>query len=85
MIVPFIMPMTIDKIGIRNTTIFMAFFAVLGQYLFIIGLEHRSYNICLISRVIFGVSDSMTIVQQILMCMWFSAEQLPIAFSMMLF
>ena len=40
---------------------------------------------CLASRLIFGVSDSMTIVQQTIMCMWFNQEQLPIAFGMLLF
>jgi len=85
MIIPFVMPYTIEKIGIRNTTIIMSLCCVLGQYCFIIGLERKSYHFCLISRVIFGISDSMTIVQQILMCTWFTAEQLPIAFSLMLF
>ena len=40
---------------------------------------------CVLSRVVFGVSDMTTIMQQVIMCLWFSAEQLPIAYSILLF
>jgi len=39
----------------------------------------------LISRVVFGISDSMTVVQQTIMCMWFTNDQLPTAFGILLF
>lgn len=35
--------------------------------------------------MIFGISDSQTIVQQTILCMWFSSSQLTIANSMMMF
>lgn len=71
--------------GLRNITLLLTLFALIGQYIFIIGLEQKSYNYCLFSRLVFGISDSQTIVQQIIMCMWFTPEQLPIAMSMLLF
>ena len=40
---------------------------------------------CVFSRLIFGISDMNTIMQQLIMCLWFSPEQLPIAYSILLF
>ena len=84
-IVPFVLPWFLARAGIRVTTLLFAGFSLLGQWIFILGLENKSYYECLISRLVFGVSDSMTIVQQTIMCLWFGPEQLPIAFSMLLF
>ena len=36
--------------------------AALGQYIFILGLQHKSYKLLIVSRVVFGVSDMTTIV-----------------------
>jgi len=72
MIVPFVIPYFISRVGIRTTTLTFATCCTVGQYVFILGLQRKSYRECLISRIIFGVSDSMTIVQQTIMCLWFT-------------
>ena len=59
--------------------------AVLGQYIFIMGLREKNYMHCLISRFVFGLSDLVTIMQNIIMCTWFTPSQLPVAFSLLLF
>lgn len=59
--------------------------AALGQYLFILGLREKNYFHCLVSRFVFGVSDLVTILQNVIMCTWFTPAQLPVAFSLLLF
>ena len=60
--VPFILPWFLKRAGIRFTTIIFAIACVFGQWIFILGLEQKSYYECLISRLIFGISDSISII-----------------------
>ena len=85
MLFPFIVPLVLTKLGIRSLTVILALCALIGQWVFILGLETKSYVECTLSRFIFGVSDSMTILQSIYLCQWFTTEQLPIASSLLLF
>lgn len=74
MIVPLVLPEVLDKLGIRSVTILFALSCVAGQWVFILGLKHHVYMQCLMSRLIFGISDCMTIVQQLILCQWFNAD-----------
>ena len=40
---------------------------------------------CVVGRFLIGTTDSMTIFQQTIMCIWFPASQLPFAFGILLF
>lgn len=60
----------------------MSFF---GQLLFIYGLDQKSYSMCLISRLVFGVSDSLSIAQQCITCMLFPLDMLPVASAFIIF
>tara|TARA_B110000285_G_C14887037_1_gene496695 strand:- start:208 stop:684 length:477 start_codon:yes stop_codon:yes gene_type:complete len=84
-IFPFLLPHFLDRFGIKYTCIFIVVCCMMGQIIFMLGLQQHNYFYLLLSRFIFGVSDSMTIVQQIVMCTWFNTEQLPIAFGFLLF
>lgn len=84
-IFPFILPHFLDRVGLKYTCIFIVVSCLIGQILFMLGLQQHNYYYLLLSRFIFGISDSMTIVQQIIMCIWFNSEQLPIAFGFLLF
>lgn len=53
--------------------------------LFAIGLTDKDHYLCVVGRFFIGLSDSLTIFQQSLMCVWFPASQLPFAFGLMLF
>lgn len=57
MLLPFVFPYLLDHIGIQTTSLILSISAFLGQYLFILGLERKSYNILLLSRLVFGLSD----------------------------
>lgn len=85
MVVPFFLPLAIEKIGLFMTTLAFSGSCLVGQLLFIMGLQSRSYLTCLVGRVIFGVSDCMTISQQTIMCLWFDNDSLPLALSLLLF
>lgn len=85
MIVPFVMPFLMEHFGMKHACFLLALSAFVGQYLFILGLQYKNYSYCLFSRLVFGVSDSLTILQQTVLCLWFTNSQLPIAFSLMLF
>jgi hypothetical protein len=85
MFIPFLVPVFLDRYGLQYTSLTISGCCMLGQWMFIEGLKNKNYTQCLLSRLIFGVSDSMTIVQQTIMCMWFNQQQLPIAFGMLLF
>jgi len=53
--------------------------------LFAFGVEIRNFNLCLVGRFICGASDCIAVIQQTLVCQWFSATQLPIAYGILLF
>lgn len=85
LVFPFMLPWSIQKLGTRYTMYIIVACATLGQYIFIMGLREKNYFHCLVSRVVFGVSDLVTIMQNVIMCMWFTPSQLPVAFSLLLF
>ena len=73
-IFPFILPKFLEKVGVKYTCLCIVTSCLIGQVLFMVGLEQRNYYFLLLSRFIFGISDSMTIIQQFIMCIWFSNE-----------
>jgi len=68
MVLPFAMPFMLDKMGMKLSLLTLSTSAFLGQYIFILGIEKQSYMYCLVSRLIFGISDCQTILQQTIMC-----------------
>ena len=62
-IFPFILPHFLERAGIKYTCIFIVVCCLIGQVMFMLGLQQHNYYYLLLSRFIFGVSDSMTIVQ----------------------
>ena len=82
---PFGLPLFLEKAGTRNTTIMFVGASVAGQYMLIYGIHIKNYPVLILSRLVFGLSDLVPIMQQIIMCLWFTAEQLPIAVSLLLF
>lgn len=53
--------------------------------LFTLGLQVRSYYLLLIGRLVFGLSDSVSIFQHTILCYWFDAKSLPYVFGILLF
>jgi len=49
MLLPFVLPFFMDRAGLRATTLCFAAACVAGQWVFILGLEQKSYELCLIS------------------------------------
>ena len=61
-IMPFFIPMLMERVGIATTVILVTLTAQEGQRLFIWGLQSKSYQECALSRLVFGASDSLSIV-----------------------
>ena len=72
LVFPFMLPWSIQRLGTRYTMYIIVVSAVLGQYIFILGLRSRNYMHCLFSRFVFGISDLVTIMQNVIMCTWFT-------------
>jgi hypothetical protein len=51
----------------------------------VFGLMKKSHSLCLIGRFFIGLSDTMTILQRIILCIWFPPKMLPMALGIMLF
>ena len=83
MLVALVLPALINNVGLKNTTLFLVLICSLGQWGFIYGLHHQNYMICLLSRTIFGLSDCISIMQNTLLCMWFSNDEIPLALAFM--
>lgn len=65
--------------------IFFSTSCAVGQGLMVIGLINKSHTLCLIGRFFVGLSDTMTILQRIILCIWFQPNMLPMALGIMLF
>ena len=82
MLVALVLPAIIKNIGLKNTTFFLVVVCSLGQWGFIYGLQHHNYMICLLSRTVFGLSDCISIMQNTLICMWFTTNEIPLALAL---
>eukprot|EP00347_Sterkiella_histriomuscorum_P019370 403341886 len=82
---PFFLGQIVDRFGIKKCLLTLCGFCALGQMLFAIGLSAHNYNYLLIGRLIFGISDLVTVFQQTILCFWFDSHMLPFVFGMLLF
>lgn len=82
---PFFLNALVGRIGLRKSYLALVMLCCLGQFLFTLGLSTHNYNLCLIGRFVFGLSDSMTVFQHTILCLWFDANILPLVFGVLLF
>ena len=82
---PLILAVMMDKLALRPMLLTLSLLCAIGQMFFAIGLNDRDHWLCMLGRFLIGVSDSLSIFQQSLMCIWFTASQLPFAFGCLLF
>lgn len=62
-VLPFGLPFLIQYAGTQITTMLFVFSAVAGQWMLIYGLESKDYNMLFMSRLVFGLSDLIPILQ----------------------
>ena len=71
---PFGLPLLLERAGTRVTTLLFVGAAAAGQWLLIYGIDSRNYPVLVLSRLVFGLSDMVPIILQVIMCLWFTAE-----------
>ena len=81
---PFIINFALDHFSLKTLMFSIIVICIAGQSLFAIGLSTKIHLLCVAGRFIIGFSDSLTIFQQTVMCCWFTASQIPFAFSVVL-
>ena len=82
---PLILAFAMDKLTLRPLLLSLSLCCAIGQMFFAIGLADKDHILCVLGRFLIGISDTLSIFQQSLMCVWFPASQLPLAFGLLLF
>ncbi|CDW88287.1 major facilitator superfamily domain-containing protein 1 [Stylonychia lemnae] len=82
---PFLIGTIVEKFGFKYCLMLLCTFCTIGQMFFAIGLSLHNYHMLLMGRFIFGLSDSVSIFQQTILCYWFEPTQLPFVFGILLF
>lgn len=82
---PLVLAVAMDKLSLRPLLLTLSLTCAIGQMFFAIGLNDKDHMLCILGRLFIGISDSLSIFQQSLMCIWFTAGQLPFAFGCLLF
>ena len=85
LIPPLVLAVVMDGLTLRSLLLSISTCCALGQMFFAIGLQDKDHMLCVLGRFLIGISDSLSIFQQSLMCVWFPASQLPFAFGILLF
>jgi len=80
-----VLTFALDRLSLRSLMLTICLCCTFGQMLFAIGLNDKDHFLCLLGRFFIGISDSLWIFQQTLMCIWFPASELPFAFGIVLF
>ena len=82
---PLVLAVMMDKLSLKPLLLTLSFTCAIGQMFYAIGLNDKDQMLCILGRFFIGISDSLSIFQQSLMCIWFTAGQLPFAFGCLLF
>ena len=85
MVPPLIFAFVLDSFSIRSILLTISILLCIGQLFFAIGLADKDQWLCVLGRFFVGFSDALAIPQQIIMCIWFPASHLPLAFGILLF
>ena len=60
---PFGLPLLLERAGTRVTTIIFVGASAAGQWLLIYGIDSKNYYVLVMSRLVFGLSDLVPIMQ----------------------
>ena len=71
---PFIINFALDHFSLKTLMFSITIICIVGTSLFAIGLTSKSHWLCVAGRFITGFSDSLTIFQQTVMCLWFTTS-----------
>mgnify|MGYP001111321991 CR=1 FL=1 len=76
----------VDRVtGIRKGALLFCFLIMIGQVVFTLGIQFKTYPVALVGRVIYGLgSESLTVVQNTITVRWFSGSSLALIFGVVL-
>ncbi len=76
----------VDRVtGIRKGAVIFAGLILLGQSVFSLGVQLKSFPVAVVGRVLFGLgSESLTVVQNTITVRWFSGHYLALVFGVVL-
>lgn len=76
----------IDRItGVRKGAVLFMGLIWLGQIIFCLGIQAKSYGLCVFGRFIFGLGgESLTVAQNTFVIRWFSGKYLALVFGLVL-
>ena len=74
LIPPLVLAVVMDGLTLRSLLLSISTCCALGQMFFAIGLQDKDHMLCVLGRFLIGISDSLSIFQQSLMCVWFPAS-----------
>ncbi|OMJ89247.1 hypothetical protein SteCoe_8635 [Stentor coeruleus] len=70
----------IDSFGVRSLVLISSSFSMLGQLIFAIGVQIRSYPLSLVGRAVYGLGgDNLELAQNIILIEWFTGKELSMA------
>jgi MFS family permease len=76
----------VDRItGVRLGALIFCGLIWLGQFVFALGVQSKSYPICVLGRFLFGLGgESLTVVQNTFVIRWFSGPYMALVFGLVL-
>jgi len=85
MFMPLVGGIMFDKLGVRKGLIFFTAIVCIGQFLFMIGGRHMSFDLMLMGRIVFGMGcEAMIVAQSTITSAWFVNFELAFAMSMII-
>jgi len=73
----------VDYLGVKTVLVSCSILVVTGQSLFTIGVTHKSFNLALIGRGLFGCGgENLDLAQTIIVLRWFTGKELAFAFGL---
>eukprot|EP00551_Chaetoceros_affinis_P008642 CAMPEP_0203682220 /NCGR_PEP_ID=MMETSP0090-20130426/45111_1 /ASSEMBLY_ACC=CAM_ASM_001088 /TAXON_ID=426623 /ORGANISM="Chaetoceros affinis, Strain CCMP159" /LENGTH=579 /DNA_ID=CAMNT_0050551047 /DNA_START=56 /DNA_END=1795 /DNA_ORIENTATION=+ len=81
-ILPFIGGTIVDKLTAHHSAMIFVSLTLIGQILFAIGAQIKSWNVMLLGRVFYGFGgESITVATSTLTSIWFQGKELALAFG----
>lgn len=81
-ILPFFGGTIVDQLGAHNCTLVFAGLTLFGQILFAIGATHKSWNMMLLGRTVYGFGgENISVATSTLTSKWFQGKELALSFG----
>lgn len=81
-VLPFVGGYFVDRVGVRVCLVIFCSFVCLGQLIFALGVQTKSWSVMFLGRFVFGLGgESFSVGQSALLSDWFRGGELALAFG----